>query len=455
MPVRLDENFSHICHNLIGHNATAENFNFIFLFKKLSRSQRIMCQNCVKNFGGTVGDILDIGDLPYDVRFIGDSYALFHDYYYLLNKLHQHGMKVNFSFYVSEMDDFYPEKSKKVFVKNCLKLKPKYSFSQQQEFVRVMLFSPSKYGVPLKLSEFFFIEITQDPIEIDHKTILHFADYTRLCQKKKQIEKAASHAINNRYCLIDIDAVRKSTVYPIENRLDLALAIAPQYCTHFLPKGEDEEKAIEFLFEHQHLVMSLQDEKGHPLFLEFDLKSVESENMDEFLDEYVACYMGNIAGLNTQNLRLYKALPTHIGTPEYKAFIYDQRILPVGTMRHNAEKVVPHFIPKLALKPLKDIYENLMRHLPYRYFSIEYRIIYDKGEVPYFVLKGIDVLKSHDLGLISLFDVYQKNEIERFYSLLPEEYKKIFVSSVFDQVACSPLKTVLFQYGRQSHPKQP
>ena len=79
----MDYNFSQICHLLHGNNIMHETFRVVFLFKKVSRTERTMCGSCVKTFGGKSGDPLNIADIPTTARETGEIYQLCQGYPFL------------------------------------------------------------------------------------------------------------------------------------------------------------------------------------------------------------------------------------------------------------------------------------------------------------------------------------------------------------------------------------
>ena len=194
------------------------------------------------------------------------------------------------------------------------------------------LWSAGAQNQPIRLSHFFDVKLLSKSIKVDHKTIIHTADYNRFAKRPDKVQKAARLALSRRYPIIDMDVklTRQSSDFVLENPHDMALAIAPQFVPPFLQKTDNTETVLDFLFKHKDAVMSLKDAEGHPLFLNFNLAQISDADMNEFLDEFLACYFAEYDGLDRSNARLYKTLPTSPVMPRLRAVVYGQHLLPLG-----------------------------------------------------------------------------------------------------------------------------
>ncbi|MEM6603783.1 MAG: hypothetical protein AAF621_07010 [Pseudomonadota bacterium] len=445
----LGENFSDVCHLLIGNAAQFERFKIIFLFKKLARKERIMCKGCVRGYGGTVGDTLHIGDVPYNMRDTGEVYHLCHDYPLLEQQLKAHGFSIKIAFYAAELDDLYLDKNGHPSVRKPMQLIPKFDPETHLKNADYLLWSKAQKNQPIHLGALFEIKQNKNKLSLDKTTLTYMADYDKLAKDKQKLYQAAKNAISRRFLLVNSDVARQVTNFPIANAMDLALAIAPEYMPPFQVKTKSEEDVINFILEHKSITMSLQDDKANPLFLNFNLPPIQDEAaFYAFMDEYLGCYNGEFEGLNTTHIRLYKSLPMNKMNPRYRAIIYDKKLLAIGLRSIGKDHVEPIFHSAEALEPLKNIYDRLTQKLPYHYFGIDYRIILSPGAKPYFVLKAIDVLKSHDLGYISFFEKRLSEKAAAYHAKLSERYQSIFTPYIWDQLIGSVMKQALFVYPR-------
>lgn len=445
----MDYNFSQSCHLLHGNHIMHETFHIVFLFKKISRKERIMCGSCVKSFGGRIGDPLQIGDIPTIARETGEIYQLCQGYPLMAERLRAHGFQGKIEFILAEIDDF-SEYRNNLYIKNPLKLTPKLKAHELETVTDYILWGKNAEKHPVRLSHIFDIKPLSKSVKVDHRTIIHTADYNRFAKRPDKLQKAGRLAVSRRYPILDMDikGLRQSSDFVLENPYDMALAIAPKYVPPFLQKTNNEKDVLEFLFQHEDIIMSLKDAEGHPLFLNFKLASIQDEDMNDFLDEFLGCYFAEFDGVDRSEARLYKTLPITPRMPRMRAVVYGQHLLPLGVYSLGGNHLGGLIHDPVALPALKEITENLRRALPFSYFGIDYRIVRPMGQKPYFVLKGIDILKSFDLSYIAFAEKKYKNQINRFYQRLPGHYKGIFARDIWDQLVCSPFRTLLSQYAR-------
>ena len=446
----ISENFSSICHLIHANGLEHDTIKIIVLFKNLSFKNRTMCANCVKNYGGTLGKTLSVGDVPSTARASGEAYHLCHDYPKLQDLLRQHHIHTKIELYLGQIDDFMLDSVKKrPILQKLIKITPKFSGEDMQKKADYLLWSQNHFNNPLHFGALFHTEIMTTPMNIDYKTIIYFADYERFATNRQALHHAAHQALSRRYTLIDVDVARQSALFPIDNGMDLSLAIASEYAPPFLLANKsDVQSAVDFLYKHKNITMSLQDNHGHPLFLEFNLKQIAPEQNDEFIEEFLDCLTGNNTLLNNHHVHLYKNLPQSKMIPKCRAVIYNRKILPLGLMSAHTGHYAALFHDDIAVSAMVKIADRINKILPYRYIGLDYRIITEFGKPPYFVLKSIDILKSHDLSMIGFLEKQHKNDIWHYYNALPSAHKPYFSNTIFDQITGSPLRTMLSHYAR-------
>lgn len=437
------ENFSSICRLIQAQNLHHQTLKIIFLVPSYNIKERIMCMGCVNHYGGNKGDILPFAALPASVKKTGEAYLLCHEYPVLQQLLKQQNIDFNLEIHLATLDNFSTSKGQ-VFLEKSLKLTPhRMNLETFMQTADHMLWSPEKKHHFIHLQTLFHISDNTEKIKIDHRTIVHFAHYERLSQNVKKTMRASLLALSKRAILVDTDIARTMADFPIENGLDLALAIAPHYMPNFLVRTHDPQKAIDFISKHRNVTLSMQDIKKNPIYLEFDFDKIPTEQHQEALDEYLACFMGKIAGVNNRHAHLYQNLPTNMFSPAYHAVIYDQRLLSMNLMSFDGVHKKPFMPPKPAWHPLEEIRRQLVCLLPYRYFGIDYRLMPDSSGKLCFVLRAIHVLKTQELSQILFYaKAYQKN-MQVFHAMMPSPYAEGTTPYIFDQVVCSQIRNAL------------
>ena len=452
--------FSDICFLLQGNNVQTQSFPIVFLFHKVSKKKRIMCKNCVADYGGNVGEPLEIGDIPFYNRQNGEFYMLSVGYPQMQEALRGVHFYNKLEYYIAEIDDLTIDDNKQVVVKNPIRLVPRYDAVTSRKISDSLLTKPETLESPLSFSKLFECEIVHENLVLNYKTIVHLGDYTRFAKNKKLFDTALRLGISKRIIFVDIDVARQATRFPLEDDMKLATLIAPEYSPPFF-NGTNLGEAVNFLTKHQKVIMSLEDTEGNPQFLTFDLSTVAKADRNEFFDEFLTCYKGEHGDSNARNICLYKYVPATPTMPSCRAVVFDHKILPMGVQRilhsdypHlNAQPfylgVFPVMHDELALEPLRIIAERLTKTFPYRYFGIDYRIV-SENQKRYFVLTAVTVLKSKDLGLIIYHTNKNRSQIEKYHNRLPETIKPYFAQNIWDQTICSVFKNMMYGYARAS-----
>jgi hypothetical protein len=410
----------------------------------------------VQKHGGIIGDIIPVGALPLDLYQTGDLYYI-SEYFYIIEALRALSLNINIELYITTHENINIIDKKSV-IENGFKLNLNTHSMALKDAVYQYYHNTHHHTSAFKMHNHCTFNPVNQPIHIDHRTILHINDYIK-DQKKTTFFK---QALKQSAVIRDIDIARQHTNFDLND--DMRLALTTSKSTYHLPthQGKSPNQIGKFVLHYKNIALSFINHHNEVDYIYFNHNSTNTANPNADLYHFIEIYLNKVPEIMVKSPLLIALPQQNPNIYMMRGIIYNNQILPMGILR-QAQKNYSNIIlqPQYdhyhiyhhscdALKMLSECVAVLKNKFPLYYYGIDYYIVNNTIKI-----SGIKALKTHDLGLIASYYHQNSHIVDRYILQNKQDIQKYNVSTnMMDTIIGAQLRDLMLHYTRAQFTRQ-